>query len=167
MKRNKLRSRMTPPGIPLRREISFLLFGYLLALLFSFQYLARYVEARQDLFEWVAGRRVLREGAVIADFPILMRQATFGFFAVACALLGLAVFHYIYYRQGSMSIYLMKRLPRRAERHVRALAFPLSAVVLTGAAAFLLRFLYFVLYLCATPKGCLPAQVWQQFWRFF
>lgn len=166
MQRNKLFSRLTPPGIPLRRELSFLLGGYLLAFLFSCQYLARYSEARGELFEYVAGRRVLCEGAVITDFTVLMRFSTFGFFAVACALLGLAVFHYAYYRQESMSIYLMKRLPCRRERHVRALAFPLAAIVLTGAAAFLLRFLYFVLYLCATPDGCLPAQVWQQFWRF-
>ena len=167
MRRNDRWSHLTPPGIPLRRELSFLLGGYLLALLFSFQYLARYSEARGELFEYVAGLRVLREGAVIADFTLLMRHAAFGFFAVACALLGLAVFHYAYYRQGSMSIYLMKRLPRRRERHVRALAFPLCAIVLTGLAAFVLRFLYFVLYLLATPEGCLPAQVWQQFWRFF
>jgi hypothetical protein len=66
-----------------------------------------------------------------------------------------------------MSIYLMKRLPDPSERHRRALMLPLLAIAATVVLAILLRLIYFAVYLLATPKTCLPDEVWQQLWRLF
>ena len=155
----------TPPGIPLRGELSFLLLGNLCALLLSFGFLANYHTARMSLFDFIGGKRVLIEEAQIADFTELIHRTLWGFAVVALAMSGMILYHYFYYRQGSKSIYLMKRLPNPWERHLRALALPLAAILATVLLAVLIRFLYFVLYLLATPKECLPPQVWQQLWR--
>lgn len=159
--------RHAPPGIPLRQEIYCFLIGHLCAFLLSLGFLANYLEARRMLFDHVNGKRLLIEGAVITDFPQLLRFTALGYFAVVCFMLGLILNHYIYYRQGSMSIYLMKRLPRPGERHLRALTLPLLAILLTVLVALILRFLYFTIYLLATPVECLPEQVWKQLWRLF
>ena len=161
----KFFSRSTPPGIDAGAEIKHLILWLSLAAGFSLGTLANYLQARNDLYHTVAGRRVLIEGAAIEDFTRLTGAYFTGFTVAAVAILGLIVFHYSYYRRESMSIYLMKRLPDPAERHRRALTLPLLALASVVALAALLRLLYFVIYLTATPEGCLPEGVWAQLWR--
>ena len=163
----KFFSRCTPPGVDAARECRHLILWLSLAAGFSLGTLANYLNARADLYETVAGVRMLCEGAVIEDFNRLTGAYFQGFTLLIPAFLGLAVFHYTYYRRESMSIYLMKRLPDPAERHRRALTLPLLAVAATAVLAVLLRGIYFAVYLLATPKICLPDEVWQQLWRLF
>ena len=163
----KLLNRSTPPGVDARRELWQIILWMSLAGGFSLGTLASYLNARSELFETRAGRRYLIEGAVIADFNRLTGAYFQGFTLVILAILGLIAFHYTYYRRESMSIYLMKRLPNPAERHRRALTLPLCAAAATVVLAVLLRTAYFAVYLLATPKICLPDEVWQQLWRLF
>ena len=163
----KFLNRSTPPGVDAAAECRHLILWLSLAAAFSLGTLANYLSAYNDLFEIVAGRRYLIEGAVIENFYRLTGVYFQGFTLLVPAILGLAVFHYAYYRRESMSIYLMKRLPDRAERHRRALTLPLLAIAATALLAALLRLIYFAVYLLATPKICLPDDVWQQLWRLF
>ena len=163
----KFFSRCTPPGVDAAKECKHLILWLSLAAGLSLGTVIRYLNARADLFETVAGVRMLREGAVIADFHLLTGISFQGFVLLIPAILGLAVFHYAYYRRESMSIYLMKRLPDPAERHRRALTLPLLAIAATVLLAAWMRVIYFALYLLATPKICLPDEVWQQLWRLF
>jgi len=163
----KFLARSTPPGISAAGEVKFFLIWQGLAVLFSLGTLARYLSARNTLFEWAAGHRYLVDGAVIADFRTLIGPYFLGFGMVLCAMLGGIIGHYAYYRRGSMSIYLMRRLPRPFERHRRALTLPLLGAALTAVLALLVYLLYFVIYLLATPKVCLPDEVWRQLWRIF
>ena len=79
--------------------------------------------------------------------------------------LGFIVYHYLYYRQGSKSIYLMKRLPSKHELHKRAIALPMLAILGCLVAALIVMLLYFAIYMLATPKQCLLPNQWQKLWR--
>jgi hypothetical protein len=160
-------NRSTPPGVDARRELHQIILWLSLAGGFSLGTLVNYLNARAELFETRAGQRCLIDGAVIEDFTRMTGAYFQGFTLVTLAILGLIAFHYSYYRRESMSIYLMKRLPACGERHRRALTLPLLAVAATVVLAALLLTVYFAVYLLATPKICLPDEVWQQLWRLF
>lgn len=119
--------------------------------------LIRYVQARNALFSTnLAGERVLIQGAKIAPFAILvqgMPLAAFGcYFA---ALLVLAGYYYLYHRMGSMSIYLMKRLPNHWELHRRCWTVPVLAALVGIALAGALIGVYYCVYRFCTPAQCL------------
>jgi len=160
--------RLLPPGFPEAQEIRLFLIGNSAsAVVALFGFLANYSEARDRLFDYADGRRTLIEGAYIEGFSSLLGLYFMGFVFVSCWMLGNVVAHYAYYRQGSMSLYLMKRLPKRGERHLRAWAVPCLSVVASGAVALLTVLICFVIYLIATPRGCLPYfRVGQEFGRY-
>ena len=161
----KFFTRHTPPGIEVRQELGLFLLSQVLSLFFSLQFLAHYQNERARLFQTVDGKRYLIEGAKIADFHDILGISLYGFGLAAVAMLGFAVYHYAYYRQGSMSIYLMKRLPTPAERHRRAWTLPVLAMATCILAALAVLFVYLAIYLLATPKACLPDGVWRQLRR--
>ncbi len=163
----KFFTRHAPPGIEVKQELGVFLLAQVLSLLFSLQFFVQYQDARARLFHTVDGKRYLIEGARIADFHDILGISLFGFGLAAVSMLGLAVYHYVYYRQGSMSIYLMKRLPDPAERHRRALTLPLLAMLASILAALAVLLIYFAVYLLATPGICLPDEVWRQLWRIY
>lgn len=163
----KFLHRNTPPGVELKQELSALGLMLALAALFSLGFYGSYLSARSALFDWVWGKQYLIEGAVIADFQDLIGFWFSGFMMVAFYTVGLLVNHYSQYYRGSRSIYLMKRLPDRLERHRRVWTLPLLALAATAAVTLLLRLICFAVYLLATPTACLPPQVWQQLWRIF
>ena len=92
----KFFSRSTPPGIDAGAEIKHLILWLSLAAGFSLGTLANYLQARAELYQTVAGRRELIEGAIIEDFTRLTGAYFEGFTLVAVAILGLTVFHYSY-----------------------------------------------------------------------
>ena len=121
-----------------------------------------YLHARDALYEITPPigantfHRVLVPGAVIRPFSELI-QSSLDFFPWFWAfMLWEVVDCYLYHRRGSMSIYLMRRLPDSRELHRRCWGRPLIWVgrsVLLMAAILLF---YFVVYLVFTPKACLP-----------
>lgn len=154
---NEFFKRNSPPGIDLRQEWRAFLIGNIASVIVSFfAFLAKYIEARDLLFVYEIDRKILKEGAIIAPFSSLFSFYFLGFFFVACIFLGYVVYHYSYFRQDSMSIYLMKRLPDKRELHRRALTVPVLAVLATIGVALAAVLFYFIIYILATPKACLP-----------
>ena len=90
----------------------------------------------------------------------LFGNALFGFWVVAFCLLLLPIFHYLWHGQGSKSIYLMRRLPRRSELWRRCLAGPAVLLGLTLLAGALTLLLCFACYRSLTPAGHLPEDLW-------
>ena len=113
------------------------------------------------------GKYLLKEGVKIQSFYTLNELFYSMFLILSIVMLGHIVYNYAYYHKGSKSIYLMKRLPNGFEIHRRALTVPLLSVAATAAIAIISIFIYFIIYVLATPKICLPHDVWGELWRIF
>ena len=159
-------ARFAPPGLNLNFDLNFFFTGLACSVLYSLSFLYRFAGARSDLYDHYGAVRRLREGAVMPDFRELLGSALLGFLVLGLCMIPFALYHYAYHRQGSRSIYLMRRLPDRWELHRRCLTLPAcgAAVCLLLAAALLL--IYFGIYLLATPDVCLTPDQWQKLWRW-
>lgn len=157
--------KLVPPGMEYKPELRFYITGLICAGLYSLRFLVRYFDARYELFEHYDYESVLIEGAKIADFRSLLGSAPAGFAFIAVCGLVYIIYHYLYFRQGSKSIYLMKRLPSKRELHKRAIALPLLAILGCAVAALIVVLIYFAVYMLATPRQCLPPNQWQELWR--
>lgn len=155
-----------PPGISAEQEMKGFLVVLALAVGISFLFFLRLWSAYDALFEWTEEECVLRDGAVMADFSVLLGLGTFsGFLLVVWVPPVTAICHYRYYYQDSKSIYLMRRLPNRFELHKRALVLPFLELLLVVITVFLLVVLYYNIYLLVTPAQCLAPEQWQKLWR--
>jgi len=155
----------TPPGIDAGRELRGFLTGLVVAGILSLNFFQRFSKAKALLYHIQGTKEVLREGAVMTNFSVVLGGSLnrFGFLCVL--LLGVLVWHYLYYWQGSKSIYLMKRLPSGMEIHKRAWTLPLLAIAITLVTAFALLLLYYEIYMIATPEQCITPGQWQSIWR--
>ncbi len=161
--------RFSPPGMELKSELACFFTGMGCSTLYSMLFLTRYARERRALFD-PYGTGSLIDGAVMPDFHLLLGlQSTeenilIGFAISAVIMLSFIIFRYMYYRQGSKSIYLMKRLPARFEIHKRALVLPITAAFCFAAAAFFVILLYFAIYMLATPNACIQPGQWGRLW---
>ena len=156
--------RLSPPGYELRFESRFFAWGLVLSVLFSTGFLMRFGDARNGLYNYQAGRKTLLPGAVMPDMSELLGGALSGFLILALCMLAMTALRYAYHRQGSKSIYLMRRLPDKWELHRRCIVLPVlgAAACLLAAAAVLL--LFYGIYMVATPRECLTPGQWQKLW---
>ncbi len=149
--------RYAPMGFPLMQELKIFAWSFGISILYSFGFLLRYLDAREELFEFtLAGKKVLIAGAIMPEMSSLIGNAFYGFFLIPLLAITGIIYHYLFHKQGSKSIYLMKRLPNPWEFPKRCLTFPLLAILLSIIAALILYLLYYCIYLCFTPKACLP-----------
>ena len=149
----------TPPGIDFAKQLKMCLIGLGAAFGWSWSYLAKYLTARSNLYETTLRGRVLREDAVMPGFYQLLHDGldSFdGFLMFYIVMLGMLVYHYFYYYQGSKSIYLMRRLPDRWEMHRRSITLPFAAIIVGVITQLALWCLYYGIYLVCTPPQCLP-----------
>ncbi len=159
-------TRWAPPGLNLKPEKHFFVTGMACAVLYSFTFFIHYGNALSDLYIYssVSNTRTLLPGAVMPDFYILLERYWAGLAVLAMCMLALIIYHYVYHRQGSKSIYLMRRLPNRWELHRRCLTLPLIASLLCLLTAITLLLLFFGTYLAFTPRECLTPHQWQKLW---
>lgn len=130
-------------------------------------FLARFFTARAELYRTDgSGKRILREGFSMAPFGDRLGVGFAGFAALALALVLFAIFSYgKYYSGGSRSIYLMRRLPDPFEMHRRCLTLPALGLLAAAAAAAVLLWIYYVVYITATPSACLDPGQAEGIWR--
>ncbi len=166
MRKSEFLSRHTPPGADLHPQWRVLSMGGVVSWLYSLGFIFRFADAWSQLYSYdrVSGKRVLQEGVIMPDFIQLLDNALLGFGLLAIVMIGFCIFYYTYHRQGSRSIYLMRRLPDRWELHRRCLSLPLLTATLCIAAAALLLLLYYGIYCLATPESCLRPGQWQMIW---
>lgn len=136
--------------------------GHGLSFLSLLAFLNRYSNARGALYERVQGldgRLVtqLVPGRIIIPFPELMAGLPlWGLWLYLAAMLVQVGRHYAWHTRGSMSIYLMKRLPDRWELHRRCWTVPVLAALMELVLFAVMTGLCWLLYRFATPEGCLP-----------
>ena len=75
------------------------------------------------------------------------------------------VFRYLYYYQGSKSIYLMRRLPDRGELYRSCLARPIQRMVLCLVICLAILLISYAYYMKETPTRWLEPDQWQKLWR--
>ena len=149
-------ARLSPPGMPLKQEISSLLIANALSFIYSLSFILNYLAERAKLYDYTKfGKPTLIEGAKIADFSEIVGNYPVLFVATAALMLAFIFLRYSYYRQGTKSIYLMKRLPQRSELHKSAICLPVIYAAISLAFMLLLTAIYFAIYIIFTPNQCL------------
>lgn len=165
---NEFLKRNLPPGMEPTAQKNLFIVGNISAFFISFfAFLIEYASARRGLYMYSGGKYLLKEGVKIQSFYTFNEIFYSMFLILSIVMLGHIVYNYAYYHKGSKSIYLMKRLPNGFEMHRRALTVPLLSVAATAAIAIISIFIYFIIYVLATPKICLPHDVWGELWRIF
>ncbi len=154
-----------PAGMDYWQEFKWLAIGAGLSFFYSLGFLFRLNGAYERLFRRIGMRKVLIEGAIMPDFPVILDKSLLGFGILVFGMIILAAYHYSYHYQGSKSIYLMRRLPDRFELWRRCLTLPLLFAAAALLLAGLLLLLYFGLYLLVTPAACLAPGQWQKIWQ--
>ena len=97
------------------------------------------------------------EGAKMLPFAELLSGKLNMFYLLSAAMIVVIILNYAYHRQGSKSVYMMKRLPNRLEMHKRCITLPLVGVLLAIiTAGVLCLLLYYGIYIRQTPVQCLP-----------
>lgn len=157
---------LAPLGMDAEKELRIIIAWLIVAVLYSLPVILRYRNLYSQLY-WSTGTYVetLIPGKHMAPMNEVLGTHLLGFVFLVFYMTGMAVFHYTYHRQGSKSIYLMKRLPDKWELHRRCLALPLlgiAAAIITGVIVF---FIYLAVYLLVTPDQCIMDGYLQGLWR--
>ena len=146
----------TPLGIDAGKQVGWWLAGVVIATLHSMLFLIRYFNIRTDLYLLKAGNGVTAESAIMPDFETLTEDVFLTFYLVSIITLLIIIYHYFYHYQGSKMMYLMKRLPDKWELHRRCITLPVIGAVLLMAWMFIVRMLYYTIYILCTPSQYLP-----------
>lgn len=157
--------RLVPPGIDPRKELKWMFGGWMLSFFYSMGLVLRYEQEYRWLFTTIDKRRVLQQGVLMPDFADLLGSHLYGFLIVALCMLAVVIYHYVYHRQGSRSIYLMRRLPDSMELHRRCWALPVLCALASILLAFVMLLIYYAIYMLATPDACLSPGQWEKLWR--
>lgn len=154
-----------PPGIPVERERVNLLLGLLLAVVWAvLAYMWAYTTAISALYTIQGGERVLAPVARMADFGQLFRFVPAGYLLFAAWLVVKGFGFQTYHRQGSMSIYLMRRLPDPREYTRRCWSVPLAGIAVSLLLLVVTTVLCYLIYVKCTPASCLVSGQWTRFW---
>lgn len=148
-------TRFVPPGVelsPLRAAAACLtgIAAFITLCVFSTR-LSRWLDA-------------LTYQTAMVDFCVVLGGALIPFFLLALCELAFLLYFYLTFFQGSKSIYLMRRLPRR-ELARRCLALPVSAAASTLLAAFAMLLICYAIYMVKVPDESLTPHQWQKLWR--
>ena len=156
-----------PPGMNTERLTGEYLRGLAAMFVLSFfHFFGNYRRAYGALFMLTTGnKKVLRPGAVMQNFVEILENDLQTFYVYCIFLLAVVIRNYLYYYQGSKSIYLMRRLPNRMELHRRAWVLPLLAIAATLFFTFVVLVFYFEVYMIVTPGECITPGQWQNIWR--
>ena len=149
-------SRLAPLGLDGKKEGQWIVTGWVLAgLMAAIEFSNQYTDALARLYLY-GGSIKLIPGAVMTEFSLLVMGCEFGFVLLGLALGLLAVYHYSYHSQGSKPVYLMRRLPKPWELHIRCLGMPLAGIAGGLALLGLECVLFYCVYRSCTPVQCLP-----------
>lgn len=154
--------RHLPPGRDWESLRSCLIWGHGLSLLTLILFLSRYFQSVDSLYSMIQKLdgtlvRQLTPGRTVAPFWELMKGGPLrGAEIYTFLMLHLVHLNYQWHTKGSMSVYLMRRLPDRWERHRRCWAVPVMSTIAELLIFAVGIFLCWLLWRFATPAGHLP-----------
>ena len=162
-------SQLFPPGYDGERELKKICIVYGAAVVWSFQFFYRYYDAYKDLF-YNARTMILSDrylgmglehgdllpGAKIQSFGDILSWSLLFFLLLILEIVTAGVMHYLYYRQGSRTILLIRRLPDRKYLWKTCGLGPMLAMAVCLVTIGVLLGLYYWIYVTMTPAVCLP-----------
>ena len=149
--------RILPPGLNLRTERNAFLFALAaVSLITTGIFFLRYSSARDALFRHSGRKPFLIPDAMMEEFPVLLDRVFVPLLLLMLFTPFWVLLHVLHYRRGSMSIYLMRRLPDRSLLHQQCWTLPLLGLLLTVLTTLLLLGIFTLVYIYATPAACLP-----------
>lgn len=149
--------KILPPGINLKKGLIFYTCGVVCAFFYSLIFVVGYSIYRESLYTTFNGEKILaNDGLMMPPFDELISGSMNGFIALALIMIVIIFENYAYHRRNSKSVYLMRRLPSRWERHIRCISLPLIGAAIALVMAVILYFVYFGIYMWCTPPQCLP-----------
>ncbi|MBO4628038.1 MAG: hypothetical protein J5645_08685 [Lachnospiraceae bacterium] len=157
--------KLFPPGARIVREMFF--FGAMVGFVIGggLTFFVQYWSDHGELYDVHAGIRVLNPAKEMPPLSSLVSGRLVWFFVLLISSIMVIIIHYASFYRESRSIYLMKRIPNRAELHVRCLTVPLLAIAIGLIIAYVLFLLFVWCYFRYTPEPCLPEQTVPTFWR--
>ena len=148
--------KLNPPGMDTSKEQGFFITGMVLSLLYSITYLDAYWDEYRLLFQRVGTEKILRPERTIAPFFEILDKRLMGYLILVTCMFVAVGIRYAYYRQGSQSIYLMRRLPDQGLLHRTCWVQPLVRMGLSLLAMLVSMAVFFGIYVFVTPAVCLP-----------
>lgn len=154
--------RHLPPGRDWENLRFWLILGHGVSLLTLILFLSRYFDSLDSLYSYVQQLdgtmiRQLIPGRTVAPFWELINGTPLsGAETYIFLMFHLVFLNYRYHTQGSMSVYLMRRLPDRWEYHRRCWTVPVLSTIAELLIFAVGIFLCWLLYRFGTPEGCLP-----------
>ena len=144
--------RYAPPGVNLDQLKNFTFYSLTFCILLSmFLFGNRLQAAHAALFDHITGELT---GTLTGwDFIEILNRGMMSFSLVAIAHLALVLSNYLYFFEGSKSIYTMARVKSPWELHIRCWTLPVCGALLLLVCRVILTVLYFLIFLLATPKG--------------
>ena len=162
MKNNfyKTLARYLPLGIDAKATFQRICVVFDIAFLFTLPALLCICAQYSNLFYKEGGKKIFYNGTMMPMFSeiVLPWFIPFGVILLGCIIA--IVMFYLYHRQGSMSIYTMRRLPDHWDLHRRCLAVPMAVSALAVILTVLLLALYYAFYLWLVPAAhIVPGQL--------
>ena len=148
--------KLYPPGYEWKREVRGLGALAAMASLYSLIYVFRLGTMVSNLYQYVEGKRFLKEGALAESFGALAAGSWVFFAFPLMDILFLPLQHYFSYWRQTRSIYVMRRLPGRGVVLKSCIQAPALYLAALGAEAALLYGLYLGLYFLVVPGECMP-----------
>lgn len=149
-------TKFDPPGMDTSKEQGFFITGMVLSLFYSITFLDTYWDEYCSCFDRVGEKRVVDPRIKIDPFLEILDKRLVGYLIVAACMLVPVAIRYAYYRQGSQSIYLMRRLPDSGLLHRTCWVRPLVRMGLSLLAMLVSLAVFFGIYVFVTPAVCLP-----------
>ena len=154
-----------PLGISAERERVNLMLGLCLSAIWALlAYMFAYAMALSKLYTTQNGERILVPDARMAEFGQVFRFVPAGYLILIALLVAKGFGFHDYHRQGSMSVYLMRRLPDPREYARRCWTFPLTGVGICLALTVVTAALCYLIYVKFTPASTLTPGQWTRFW---
>lgn len=141
-----------PPGLELNAWKQFTGIGMFGCGALSFySFISGLLQARVKLFDPVTGALTGKFSGW--DFGAVLGDAMLLFLLAAAAMVGFLIRYYIYFFEGSKSIYTMARVRSVWELHVRCWTLPVLGAAALLLCRVVLTVVFFLIFLLATPKG--------------
>ena len=149
---------LVPPGTKAKRELIWIIIGLILSAAASCLFIYRYcINYRSLLYaQNVCKRSGLEFTGTMPSFTSLLGGSLSGFLIMIAAMAMLALAHRSSFRSGSMSIYLMKRLPQKGDFLKYTWGMPALGAALSIITGLVILFIYLAVYHLATPAAWLP-----------